>query len=625
LLLPGALLAGTPAPEKSPELAVRELFLSARMAEADGRLRQAVTDFRSAIERSPKDPVLRLEFAMLLQQLNVLDESRSQARKATELDPDFGSAWNLLGAIDLAEAEKNPTRAADAARELGEAHRLSPQNAGLTLAYARALLLNDAPDRAAGVLDDLDSESGDPRLLKVRAQADDRRGADAAAAAAYEKWLSESPNDQEAVASAIEFYESRQNWIRALELLAELEKAGPDNPAVSDRIALDLLRSGDFAQAEKKAREIARSRPEDRAARRTLASALYQLQRTDEARKILRQLIDQDPDDPTPVFTLAFQLAADGQGDDAVAVLRQLARRTAGNASRSDLNRGLQGEIAAIEYRNKRLDAARQTAESVAVEKGSVEERALDVLLQMARDEDKPDRGLEWAGKAAAAEPDSAEYRADRAEFEIRAGNKAEGANTLRGLAASGIASDAAAAIDAWMRLKDFPAAVAAAQEAAGRFDGNADLQFRLGSALERAGRVPEAAAAFRRALALRPDDPQTLNYLGYMFADRGENLEEARRLIQKAVALDPRNGAYLDSLGWVHFRLDEIPEARRYLTEAAARIPDDATIQEHLGDLEARAGQNQQALAHWKKSLTLSPDEPAKIEKKIRELAGRP
>jgi tetratricopeptide (TPR) repeat protein len=100
--------------------------------------------------------------------------------------------------------------------------------------------------------------------------------------------------------------------------------------------------------------------------------------------------------------------------------------------------------------------------------------------------------------------------------------------------------------------------------------------------------------------------------------------LPEARRMLERAVARDPLNGAYLDSLGWVLFRLNDVEGAHRYLAAAAARFPDDATIQEHLGDVEARRGQKVEALAHWKKSLTLSPDEPEKIEKKIRAIEPR-
>ncbi|HEY6051434.1 MAG TPA: tetratricopeptide repeat protein, partial [Thermoanaerobaculia bacterium] len=110
-----------------------------------------------------------------------------------------------------------------------------------------------------------------------------------------------------------------------------------------------------------------------------------------------------------------------------------------------------------------------------------------------------------------------------------------------------------------------------------------------------------------------------TLNYLGYMWADRGEHLEKAHDFLQRAVAREPRNGAYRDSLGWADFRLGNLPAAERNLHEAQRREPDDPTIEEHLGDLADRQGRVEQALQHWERALTLKPDEPEKIREKVK------
>jgi tetratricopeptide (TPR) repeat protein len=94
------------------------------------------------------------------------------------------------------------------------------------------------------------------------------------------------------------------------------------------------------------------------------------------------------------------------------------------------------------------------------------------------------------------------------------------------------------------------------------------------------------------------------LNYLGYMLADRNMRLEEAVTLIKKALALDPQNGAYLDSLGWAYFRLGNYDLAEENLRKAADKTPNDATIQDHLGELYAKTGRLKLAAAHWERAL---------------------
>ena len=77
-----------------------------------------------------------------------------------------------------------------------------------------------------------------------------------------------------------------------------------------------------------------------------------------------------------------------------------------------------------------------------------------------------------------------------------------------------------------------------------------------------------------------------TLNYLGYMLADRGTRLDEALGYIRRAVALDPQNGAYLDSLGWVYYKMGNYELAEENLRRASERMGDDPTIHDHLGEL---------------------------------------
>jgi Flp pilus assembly protein TadD len=173
-------------------------------------------------------------------------------------------------------------------------------------------------------------------------------------------------------------------------------------------------------------------------------------------------------------------------------------------------------------------------------------------------------------------------------------------------------------------RYADMIPVLRRAIDAAGATEGkpaDLDLVFSLGVANERLGRYGEAEEAFKRALAIDPDDGRTLNYLGYMWADRNEKLEQALELIQRAVALEPHNGAYVDSLGWVYFRLGRLNEARHHLEEAARLVPEDATILEHLGDLYVALQIPDKARELYRRALAMDDDNVEGLRRKLARL----
>ncbi len=110
------------------------------------------------------------------------------------------------------------------------------------------------------------------------------------------------------------------------------------------------------------------------------------------------------------------------------------------------------------------------------------------------------------------------------------------------------------------------------------------------------------------------------------MWADRGEKLDQALEMITRAVKESPDNGAYVDSLGWVYFRMGDLEKARQMLLDAVRLLPDDATVQEHLGDVLAKLGQVDDALARYKTALNLepTPEDEAEIRSKITEMEKR-
>ncbi|WP_029087349.1 tetratricopeptide repeat protein [Brevundimonas aveniformis] len=152
-----------------------------------------------------------------------------------------------------------------------------------------------------------------------------------------------------------------------------------------------------------------------------------------------------------------------------------------------------------------------------------------------------------------------------------------------------------------------------------------ADLQdwvvlFQRGAALERRGDYAAAESAFQQALALSPDQPEILNHLGYMWVDQNMRVEEGLALIERAVAAEPDNGNYQDSLGWARYRHGQFDEAVVILERAVGMEPGSATINDHLGDAYWQVGRAREASFQWYRALTLDPNdaERAALEAKL-------
>jgi tetratricopeptide (TPR) repeat protein len=150
----------------------------------------------------------------------------------------------------------------------------------------------------------------------------------------------------------------------------------------------------------------------------------------------------------------------------------------------------------------------------------------------------------------------------------------------------------------------------------------NAEARMQYAVISEREGDLPQAEEAFRYLLAKNPANANVLNYLGYALADRGLKLEEAEVMISSAVALDPVNGAYMDSLAWVKFKRGDIPAAKAGIKNAVKALYDDAVIWAHAGDIYEAAGDNRTAWTAWKYSRLLEkPGKRAAADARIKAL----
>jgi len=147
-------------------------------------------------------------------------------------------------------------------------------------------------------------------------------------------------------------------------------------------------------------------------------------------------------------------------------------------------------------------------------------------------------------------------------------------------------------------------------------------LFYARGIAEHEANQWPRAQEDFEHALALNPDQPDVLNYLGYSWVEKGVNLERAREMIEKALSQRPTSGFMVDSLGWLFFRTGQYDKAVAEMERAIELTPDDATINSHLGDTLAAVGRIEEARYQWKRALIYNPepDLKAELERKIKD-----
>jgi tetratricopeptide (TPR) repeat protein len=177
---------------------------------------------------------------------------------------------------------------------------------------------------------------------------------------------------------------------------------------------------------------------------------------------------------------------------------------------------------------------------------------------------------------------------------------------------------------------KHYKAAIAAYDRAVTKLHGPRrsawPLYYSRGIAHEQAHEWPEAEADLQRALALAPDQPYVLNYLGYTWADQGVRLPEARRMIERALEQMPNDGAIVDSLGWIMMRQGQTTEAVPVLERAVGLEPEDSTINQHLGDAYWAVGRRLEAVFQWRRALTLNPEpeDQTTLEKKLHDADSR-
>jgi tetratricopeptide (TPR) repeat protein len=174
-----------------------------------------------------------------------------------------------------------------------------------------------------------------------------------------------------------------------------------------------------------------------------------------------------------------------------------------------------------------------------------------------------------------------------------------------------------------YRKAKDFPKAIEAMERVIVLDPKSDQAYFQLGALHDEAKNKEQSVANMKRAIELNPKNAAALNYLGYTWAEMGVRLDEAEQLIQRALQIEPNDGFYIDSLGWVYFQKGDYTSAVEQLERAVAITVDDPTIIEHLGDAYVKVEKFDRALVSYREAIEKSKedDQVKRIREKIERL----
>ena len=558
--------------------------LLARIAHQAGDERRVVDQLRLALATDERDPYLQVALGEAYARLQDWAHAEAQARGVLERHPDDFAAELLLARV-LYETHQFPRARA----VLKRAQSQRPKDADPYLLLAEMALEAGQLDDAVRVVNALADVAGEPLGLKRLGQALVEKGDPARAEALLVRATHLDPGDVEAWVSLASVQETGGTPAVAEESLAHALEVDPDNrDALLDAGRL-ALRAGAPGRA-----------------RAYLDRALGLSEDPDVTLRVaFTWLTAQRPAEASTVLDGARRAGtADGRVSFYAGLLHERGARWE-EAVRAYAEVGAASEL----FRDARLRRATalaragRPAEGVALLRGALLLTPEDLALYPAYAE-----ALEVSGKPTEAERFLREAATARASQEL----------TLA----------LALLLERQGRPKEAIALLSRAVDLRPRQE---TLLFSLAAAYERAGDHAQSIARMREVLAINPDNASALNFIGYTLTEQNLDLDEAERLLHRALELRPETGAFLDSLGWLFFRRHDLGRAVSTLEHAASLDPDEPVIAEHLGDAYLGVQRRRDAVNSYRRALeaartSTDPDVAAlrpRVEGKLKGLSS--
>ena len=587
----------------------------------------AIENYKAALKADPSSPLLAEELSDLYSQSGRMRDGQTDAEQAIKTNPNDIAAHRILARIyvrqiDAQRGRVNETMVRQATQEYQKITELAPNDADSWVWLGRlqsaSQNMDDAERAFKKALDiEPDNEDGLTGLATVLGIKGDGTGAANLLRRASEK--NPSPDSLKRLADAYE--QMKEYGLAADTLRRALEFSPQDAPDIERKMAMYLISAERYDDALAAYQELVSDDPTDADSYLRMSQIYRQKKDMAKAREASDKAKAIDPNNVQVRLNELYILQAEGKPAEAIEVMKSILQQTESRSydpaqleSRGELLEQLAVMQQLADQTQPAVDTYRQLATLDPSKAGHASARIIAAYMG---GKEYP-KAQEEADAAIKKFPNDREVRVGRASLLAEMGKTdaavADVKKLLDGKDDRGIQLALADLYVKGRKFDDAAKALDAAEKMSESQEDKIDVWFQRGAMFERQKNVAAAETEFRKVLAAMPDNPATLNYLGYMLTDRNLRLPEALAMIQKALDRDPNNGAYLDSLGWVYYRLNRIPEAEDAMRRAVELTPHDPTMRDHYAEVLFKASKVREAIAQWEASLrewqTSSPSE---------------
>jgi tetratricopeptide (TPR) repeat protein len=636
---------------------------------SDGRtdeVNKAIEEYKLALNADPNSAALADDLADLYFRVGRVKDAEATARMLLKNSPDDIDAHKLLGRIylrQLGEGEQASAGASapgnsqgnsqnqvldEAIAEFQKIVALQPKSVEDHMVLGQLYTVKHQPEKAEAefkTAQAIEPESEDVVLNLARLYAESGDLQHAVKSIEAVPVDGRSPKMEFTLGALYDQMKQPKDAIAAYKRAEDME---PGDLQTVDALAQALLNNDQLDDALKQYKDLAEANPDDAEPLIHIAEIERRLGKYEDALTVVRKARKMDPNSLEAGFNEGLLLDILDRLDEAIQVYqemlevpqishdeKEITHANGAYTEEEKNNRSIFLErLGTVSLEENKLDLAISAYQKMIDLGGSIAVRGYQGEIDAYRGAHEYDKSLDVARKAVAADPK------DRDLKMMLAGEIADQGHPDDGLAMAKSLLEGATPEEqrgVWLaigqmdvrlhRWKDAEDALDKSGPLATKKEDRTYLFFVRGELAERQKHYDQAEQYFNQALALDPENTMTLNYLGYMWADRGEKLPEALKMILKAVKSEPMNGAYLDSLGWAYFKMGEYELAEDNLRQAVNRDQTDPTVHMHLGDLYEKTGRIRLAAAQWQLSIDefaksspadIEPSDVAKVQKKL-------